>query len=184
MPWSSSPCLSRNTPSLAARHHGIAVLGGPIVRDPTNHKRHNTALVLDARGDLVATYRKVHIPDRVSGRPSTTTKGARERAEAALPGYSPSHCLRAPVPAFAWDPTGRIDPLSLADSPQEWMFLWQERGHSKTPSPLLLERSKLPPPRHSSHVASAGKHVLMAKTGGGWPVGCTHHTKHPPRTDK
>ena len=46
----------------AARQAGIAVLGGAIVRDPETGKRHNTALLIDKRGLLCGTYRKVHLP--------------------------------------------------------------------------------------------------------------------------
>lgn len=46
----------------AAREVGIAVLGGAIVRDASG-RRFNTALVVDARGELVATYRKLHLPE-------------------------------------------------------------------------------------------------------------------------
>jgi N-carbamoylputrescine amidase len=47
----------------AARTAGIGVVGGAIVRDPTTGRRHNTALVFDAAGILVASYRKVHLPE-------------------------------------------------------------------------------------------------------------------------
>jgi predicted amidohydrolase len=49
--------------SAAARAEGIAVVGGAIVRDPETDIRYNTALVYDAGGDLVASYRKVHLPE-------------------------------------------------------------------------------------------------------------------------
>jgi predicted amidohydrolase len=42
---------------------GIAMLGGVIERDPGSGKRHNTALLLDRRGDLLGTYRKAHLPE-------------------------------------------------------------------------------------------------------------------------
>jgi N-carbamoylputrescine amidase len=41
----------------------MGVIGSAIVRDPATGTRHNTALVLDARGELVGQYRKVHLPD-------------------------------------------------------------------------------------------------------------------------
>jgi predicted amidohydrolase len=47
----------------AARETGVAVIGGAIVRDPVTGCRHNTALVFDNRGTLVATYRKLHLPE-------------------------------------------------------------------------------------------------------------------------
>jgi len=46
----------------AAREAGIAVLGGAIVRDPVTGRRHNTALLFDKRGELLASYQKVHLP--------------------------------------------------------------------------------------------------------------------------
>jgi N-carbamoylputrescine amidase len=46
----------------AARAAGIAVIGGAIVRDPKSERRYNTALVFDRAGTLVASYRKVHLP--------------------------------------------------------------------------------------------------------------------------
>jgi predicted amidohydrolase len=47
----------------AARAERIAIVGGAIVRDPATDLRHNTALVYDAMGDLVAWYRKMHLPE-------------------------------------------------------------------------------------------------------------------------
>src|SRR5687768_657364 len=47
----------------AARETGVSVIGGAIVRDPKTGKRHNTALVFDRAGTLVARYRKVHLPE-------------------------------------------------------------------------------------------------------------------------
>ena len=49
--------------SACARDAGIGVVGGAIVIDPSTGKRHNTALVFDANGALVSTYRKLHLPD-------------------------------------------------------------------------------------------------------------------------
>jgi len=45
-----------------ARRAGIALLGGVIFRDPTSERRHNRALLYDARGIEVATYDKLHLP--------------------------------------------------------------------------------------------------------------------------
>ena len=47
----------------AAREAGIAVLGGAIVRDPQTGRRLNTALLIDATGQLVHSYAKVHLPE-------------------------------------------------------------------------------------------------------------------------
>ena len=51
------------TLAACARDARIGVVGGAIVRDPATGVRHNTALVFDARGELVARYAKVHLPD-------------------------------------------------------------------------------------------------------------------------
>ncbi len=47
----------------AARRAGLAVLGGAIVRDPGTGRRHNAALLLDADGQSLLLYRKIHLPD-------------------------------------------------------------------------------------------------------------------------
>jgi predicted amidohydrolase len=41
---------------------GLAVLGGVIVRDPASGRRLNRALLFDARGRVMATYDKIHLP--------------------------------------------------------------------------------------------------------------------------
>ena len=46
----------------AAKTCGIAVLGGAIVRDRASGTRRNRALLVDAGGQLVATYDKLHVP--------------------------------------------------------------------------------------------------------------------------
>jgi predicted amidohydrolase len=46
----------------AAREAGLGVVGGAIVLDATG-RRFNTALVFDAKGELVASYRKCHLPE-------------------------------------------------------------------------------------------------------------------------
>jgi len=46
----------------AAGRAGIAVLGGAIVLDPDTGRRHNTALLFDARGQLLGATRKTHLP--------------------------------------------------------------------------------------------------------------------------
>jgi N-carbamoylputrescine amidase len=47
----------------AAAAAGIALVGGAILRDPHSGVRHNTALLYGATGNLVASYRKVHLPE-------------------------------------------------------------------------------------------------------------------------
>ena len=49
--------------SSAARNAGIAIVGGAIVQDVTTGLRHNTALVFGRDGALLASYRKVHLPE-------------------------------------------------------------------------------------------------------------------------
>jgi predicted amidohydrolase len=46
----------------AARAAGLALLGGAIVRDPATGRRHNTALLFDAGGAVLARYQKLHVP--------------------------------------------------------------------------------------------------------------------------
>jgi predicted amidohydrolase len=46
----------------AARAAGLALLGGAIVRDPATGKRHNTAILFDAHGAVLARYAKLHVP--------------------------------------------------------------------------------------------------------------------------
>lgn len=49
--------------SAAARAAGIGLVGGAIVRDPESGVRRNTALVFNDRGECLATYAKLHVPD-------------------------------------------------------------------------------------------------------------------------
>ena len=49
--------------SAAARNASIALLGGAIVQDPVTWRRHNTALLFSRGGEILATYRKVHLPE-------------------------------------------------------------------------------------------------------------------------
>src|SRR5262249_38954264 len=46
----------------AAREVGISLIGGAIIRDPKTGRCHNTALVFDRSGELVGSYRKLHLP--------------------------------------------------------------------------------------------------------------------------
>lgn len=48
--------------SESAREAGIGLLGGAITRDPDSGRRFNRALLFDARGTLVGTYDKLHVP--------------------------------------------------------------------------------------------------------------------------
>lgn len=47
----------------AARAAGLSLLGGAIVRSSSSGRRHNTAILFDASGEITATYRKLHLPD-------------------------------------------------------------------------------------------------------------------------
>src|SRR5689334_17389752 len=47
----------------AAREVGIALIGGAIIRDPKTGRCHNTALAFDRSGDLIGSYRKLHLPE-------------------------------------------------------------------------------------------------------------------------
>jgi predicted amidohydrolase len=49
--------------SEAARAADVGLVGGAIIRDPQSGRRHNTSLVFDRTGALVASYRKVHLPE-------------------------------------------------------------------------------------------------------------------------
>src|SRR2546428_5486692 len=49
--------------SEAAREVGIAVIGGAIIRDPKTGRNHSTALAFDKSGELIGSYRKLHLPD-------------------------------------------------------------------------------------------------------------------------
>ena len=46
----------------AARSAGIALVGGVIVHNEETGNRENTALVFDAKGELLQRYAKVHVP--------------------------------------------------------------------------------------------------------------------------
>ena len=47
----------------AAREVGIGVIGGAIIRDPKTRRCYNTALAFDRSGELVGSYRKLHLPE-------------------------------------------------------------------------------------------------------------------------
>jgi len=49
--------------SEAAREAGIALIGGAIVRDPGSGCCHNTALAFNTSGELIGSYRKLHLPE-------------------------------------------------------------------------------------------------------------------------
>lgn len=49
--------------SEAARAAGVALLGGAIVRSARSGRRYSTAILYDSAGEVVATHRKIHLPD-------------------------------------------------------------------------------------------------------------------------
>jgi predicted amidohydrolase len=51
------------TQAEAAAEAGIGLVGGIIHRDPQTGRRTSRALVFDAKGNLVATYEKLHLPE-------------------------------------------------------------------------------------------------------------------------
>ena len=73
--------------SRAAKDVGIGLIGGAIVRDPATERRHNMALVFDAKGALVASYAKVHLPNE---------SGFHEPCH-----YEPGEVMAEPIRAFA-----------------------------------------------------------------------------------
>lgn len=56
----------------AARHHGIAVVVGMLERSDDASKDYNTVLALSGSGELLGTYRKVHLYDAFGFRESDT----------------------------------------------------------------------------------------------------------------
>ncbi len=56
--------------SAAARRHGVAVVAGMFETAPGGRRVFNTAVALDARGDLAGAYRKVHLYDAFGHRES------------------------------------------------------------------------------------------------------------------
>ncbi len=51
------------TMSEAARDVRIALIGGAIIRHPKTGRCHNTALAFDSSGELIGSYRKLHLPE-------------------------------------------------------------------------------------------------------------------------
>jgi predicted amidohydrolase len=51
-----------DTLSSAARQHGISIIGGSIYERTSDNRLFNTSLVINKKGELLGTYRKVHIP--------------------------------------------------------------------------------------------------------------------------
>lgn len=47
----------------AARQAGLGLVGGVILRDPATGARRNTALIIDAAGELLGTFQKLHVPE-------------------------------------------------------------------------------------------------------------------------
>jgi 5-aminopentanamidase len=74
-PWSQAGPVARDEDAelpAGPRHQALAdaagaadigVVGGAIVVDAETGRRHNTALVFDRHGSLVAGYRKLHLPE-------------------------------------------------------------------------------------------------------------------------
>ncbi len=58
----SIPGPSTNALSAAARKHQVVIVGSLFERRDAG-VYHNTAVILDADGTLLGTYRKMHIPD-------------------------------------------------------------------------------------------------------------------------
>ncbi|MGZ6950734.1 MAG: carbon-nitrogen hydrolase family protein [Acidimicrobiia bacterium] len=63
-----------------ARSHGVTLLAGSIVERGDGDALHNTACLIDAQGELVATYRKIHlfdvdVPGAVHRESATITAG-------------------------------------------------------------------------------------------------------------
>ena len=97
-PWSPATTVAREEDaegpvgarhlimSAGARDAGMGLIGGAIVRDPATGRRHNTALVFDARGEHVASYAKVHLPDE---------PGFHEPCR-----YDPGNTIGEPIRAF------------------------------------------------------------------------------------
>ncbi|MCI0419641.1 MAG: carbon-nitrogen hydrolase [Acidobacteria bacterium] len=57
------PGPSTEALAAAAREHQVAIVGGSLFERRDAGVYHNTAVVLDADGSLLGTYRKMHIPD-------------------------------------------------------------------------------------------------------------------------
>jgi predicted amidohydrolase len=49
--------------SAAAREAGISLIGGAIIRDPGSGRCYNTALAFNPEGELLGSYRKLHLPE-------------------------------------------------------------------------------------------------------------------------
>lgn len=47
----------------AARAAGIGLIGAAIIRDAKTGRRENTALIIDAGGQVIGTYAKIHLPE-------------------------------------------------------------------------------------------------------------------------
>jgi len=84
------PILSALSDS--ARKHGVWVLGGGMPEKSDDVARpYNTALLVDPRGEIAATYRKLHlfdvtVPDGTSYRESATTTAGADVVTAELSG--------------------------------------------------------------------------------------------------
>ncbi len=70
----------------AARHIGAHVIAGTFIENDAG-KLHNTAVLLDPRGEIVHTYRKMHLFGFDGGEASTLTAGD-DISTYALPGFA------------------------------------------------------------------------------------------------
>ncbi|MFI6496340.1 carbon-nitrogen hydrolase family protein [Nonomuraea typhae] len=68
----------------AAREHGLAVIAG--VFEPGPGRVHNTAVALDARGEIRAAYRKIHLFDSFGAKESELVSPGAEPVVAELAG--------------------------------------------------------------------------------------------------
>ncbi|MGW3343224.1 carbon-nitrogen hydrolase family protein [Nonomuraea rubra] len=68
----------------SAREHGLAVIAG--VFEPGTDRVHNTAVAIDARGELKAAYRKIHLFDSFGAKESDLVAPGAEPAVVELAG--------------------------------------------------------------------------------------------------
>lgn len=146
--------------SESASKHGVWVLGGGMPeRSEDTARPYNTALLLDPRGEIVATYRKLHlfdvtVPDGTSYRESATTSPGTEVVTAEVLGVriglSICYDVRFPelfrrfadegarvvtVPASFTVPTGKDHwhPLLRARAIENQVYVLAPAQHGKHP---------------------------------------------------